>query len=105
MHLKTIDFNSQSLESHRVKAVRVIYRILAIKEEWFLNIRSIVSETLPGALETLQATTYEFFRVAAGRVQLHLYLQFSLDDCCGSVQPAGRARDKCHEQEVTDHDD
>lgn len=62
-------------------------------------------DTAWGPGNTPAYSVWVFVGVAAGCAQLRLYLRFSLDDCCGSVQLAGTARDQCHEQLVTGHED
>lgn len=97
MHLNPIGFNSRAIKESESESCKNNTQDLnlAIKGEWFLNTRSIVSETLPGALETLQPTVWEFFQGDSG----------VSDGCCGSEQLPGTARAKCHGQEVTAHHD
>lgn len=63
LHLTSIDLNSWVIKKSQRESCKGNIQNLnvAIKGEWFLNIRTIVSETLPGALETFQPTVHGFF--------------------------------------------
>lgn len=70
LHLKSIDFNSRVIKKSQSESCKsnILNLNSAMKGERFLNTRSIVSETLPGALETLQPTAYEFFSQGGSRL-------------------------------------